>query len=58
MLTVDKIKTELKRLTDEYESKFGPLTARGVIATDRWSWVNLPWPWQREGDYMQPRGEK
>ena len=30
----------------------------GVNATDRWSWVDMPWPWQREGDYKQPRGDK
>lgn len=53
-----RTQTELKKLTDEYESKYAPLTAMGATATDRWSWIDMPWPWQREGDYKQPRGDK
>ena len=48
----------LRDLTDEYEAKVGPMTSRGVMADQGWTWVNEPWPWQREGDYKQPRKEK
>ena len=50
--------TELNKLTEEYENSVGPLTSGGVVSTERWTWVNQPWPWQREGDYIQPREEK
>ena len=44
---------ELKRLIDEYQSTVGPLTAMGVTDTERWTWVDGPWPWQTAGDYMR-----
>ena len=44
---------ELKRLIDEYQSIVGPLTAMGVTDTDRWTWVDGPWPWQTAGDFMR-----
>ena len=32
---------------EEYEAKYGPLTAN-VAATDcEWLWINNPWPWER-----------
>lgn len=50
--------TELKRLTEQYENTVGPLKSCGVVDAERWTWVATPWPWQREGDYMQPREER
>ena len=44
---------ELKRLTEEYESTVGPLTAMGNVSTDQWHWVDGPWPWQQAGDFMR-----
>lgn len=44
---------ELKRLTEEYENKVGPLTAAGVKDNEQWTWVNGPWPWQTAGDFMR-----
>lgn len=46
---------ELRRLTEEYHNTYGPLSADGVVSNDEWTWVRLPWPWHRTGDYMQPR---
>ena len=43
--TADK----LEKLTEEYVDRFGPLTHSDVRGDD-WTWVNGPWPWQREGD--------
>ena len=48
----------LRTLTEEHEAMHGPLTSRGVMVDKGWTWVAEPWPWQREGDYMQPRKEK
>ena len=46
---------ELKRLTDEYEKTFGPLTYTGVTG-DTWSWVDAEWPWHAgNGALKQPR---
>lgn len=44
---------ELKRLTEQYQNTVGPLTAPGVTDTERWTWVDGPWPWQQAGDFMR-----
>ena len=40
-----------KKLKDEaikeYEAKCGPLTALSSSPTDRWTWIDEPWPWER-----------
>ena len=36
---------ELDELMSEYQNKYGPLFAEGVVG-DRWSWVDGKWPWQ------------
>ncbi|MGN1458082.1 MAG: spore coat protein CotJB [Acutalibacteraceae bacterium] len=38
-----------RKLTAEYEEKFGPLTASG-ISGNRWAWISDPWPWNRQGE--------
>ena len=38
----------LTALTEEYEDKFGQLTVYGVDTKDGWSWINEPWPWEKE----------
>ena len=38
-------KKELMKLKEEYEEKFGPLTA-GSRTTERWQWLDKPWPWE------------
>ncbi|MBQ8408192.1 MAG: spore coat protein CotJB [Clostridia bacterium] len=35
-----------KALTEEYQSKTGPLTIFGNKSTDSWDWTNTPWPWE------------
>jgi len=32
----------------EYIEKFGPLMAKDQVYTDRWTWVDDPWPWEKE----------
>ena len=36
---------QLDELMSEYQNKYGPLFAEGVVG-DRWSWVDGKWPWQ------------
>jgi len=36
----------LKQAMDEYEQKYGPLTADGFRGGNMWSWVSEPWPWE------------
>lgn len=33
---------------NEFTEQFGPLTADNVQVTDRWTWVDQPWPWEGE----------
>lgn len=40
-------RTELKKLTEEYEEKYGPITAAASPATERWDWVSTAFPWER-----------
>lgn len=57
-----KVSDELALATEEYESKFGPLTANGVHGGE-WSWISGPWPWQNmnegrnQGDGCSKRKE-
>lgn len=37
------------RLRAEYESQYGPLTMNAVQG-DSWSWINGPWPWEKEAN--------
>ena len=39
----------LMALTEEYEAKYGPITAASVTG-DRWTWIDGAWPWQNEED--------
>ena len=41
-----KYRKLLKDATDEYETKFGPITIHGVLSEDYWTWVDEPWPWE------------
>ena len=34
----------------EYAQKYGALTADDTEVTDRWTWTDNPWPWEREAN--------
>lgn len=40
-------KKEYEKFRDEYESKYGPLTARANNSQKKWEWVSTPFPWER-----------
>lgn len=42
-----RYKEKLRPLVEEYESKFGPLTADEKNG-NRWGWIQSPWPWETE----------
>lgn len=36
-----------KRLVDEYEKNYGPLTMDSInMGNNKWNWNNSPWPWE------------
>ncbi len=32
---------------EEFTKRFGPITPEQVCDTQRWTWVEDPWPWER-----------
>lgn len=50
---------ELRMATEEYEGKYGPITARGS-SQERWNWVDSPWPWHNytENNTLGCRGNR
>ena len=49
----------LDALIEEYENTVGPITARGVVSDEEWTWTNSPWPWHNgtEANGNSRRGE-
>lgn len=43
--------SELKRLKTKYESTYGPLCSFDVKDSNKWTWINNPWPWDKGGNY-------
>lgn len=43
-------KAILKPLVKDFESRFGPLTAKANDSTNKFLWINNPWPWDIEED--------
>ena len=45
----NKYNMETKRLTNEYERKYGPidLSDDEGLGMTPWSWINEPWPWNK-----------
>jgi len=42
----NQYKATAKQLTDEFEEKYGPLTAGDTYGDSSWEWINSPWPWE------------
>ena len=36
----------------EYELQFGPLTMKDTDTERGWAWVETPWPWEKEDQYV------
>ena len=43
----NKYLTESKKITDQYEKNYGPLTVNSEYLGDSsWKWIKSPWPWE------------
>jgi spore coat protein JB len=38
----------MDQLNYEYAHQYGPLSARDVVSSNRWTWIDQPWPWEKE----------
>ena len=47
----EECQSKRNRALKEYAKYYGPLTivTADVSETDRWNWINEPWPWQEGG---------
>ncbi len=39
-----------RKLTNEYEKEFGPLTPFAAAKCDGFNWLESPWPWEKEAN--------
>lgn len=44
----NKHANHLRKITDKYESMFGPLSIN--CPCNRWRWLEEPWPWEKGGN--------
>ena len=44
----EKFRDTKKQLEKEYTAQFETLRADAVPVSDRWTWVDNPWPWEWE----------
>lgn len=40
-----KMTKQANKHIEEFESKYGPLTAQASANPDCWDWIESPWPW-------------
>ena len=43
-----ELRRRREKLLERYEEAYGPMEAYRAGGTERWSWVQNPWPWERE----------
>ena len=43
-------KSRLKSYVKQYEEEYGPLTVLGEFGNDGFTWINNPWPWEKEAN--------
>ncbi len=41
---------QAKEYREEYEERFGPITARDLYGDTDFTWLNAPWPWEHESE--------
>lgn len=44
----EKFKNLRNETMEEYTHNFGPINTNNVEITDRWTWADTPWPWERQ----------
>ena len=45
----EKYRELTRQAEKEYMDRYGPLREDNVFVTDRWTWADMPWPWERQG---------
>lgn len=43
-----RMRAEKNRALQDFESRYGPITAANANAERQWDWLNRPWPWEME----------
>jgi len=43
-----QLRKRRESLLDSYEKAYGPMEAYRAGGTDKWNWVQNPWPWEKE----------
>ena len=46
----EKMNALRRRAMDDYNARFGPLSATDVNVANGWTWVDNPWPWEVEAN--------
>ncbi|MBQ9096900.1 MAG: spore coat protein CotJB [Clostridia bacterium] len=39
---------KLEDLVEEYEDDYGPLRSENNMNSERWAWMDGPWPWEKD----------
>lgn len=42
-----EVAAKAKEAAAEFEKKYGPLTPNNCTSTERWCWIDSPWPWEQ-----------
>ncbi|MBR0598348.1 spore coat protein CotJB [Clostridiales bacterium BAD-6] len=51
-----KYRTLMDQMVQEYTDNYGPLTPYTVKSADMWTWIDQPWPWEKEANsYVELR---
>ena len=43
-----ELRRQREKLLESYEKNYGPLCAYQAGGSDKWNWVQQPWPWEGE----------
>jgi len=38
------------RAVESYQTHYGPLTKCSAAGENRWTWLDHPWPWEKEAN--------
>ncbi|MBQ7288459.1 MAG: spore coat protein CotJB [Clostridia bacterium] len=47
---MQKYQRETEKLAREFEERFGPITASDTLDDMSFTWINNPWPWEKEAN--------
>ncbi len=47
---MQKYQREAEMLRREFEEKYGPITTADTIDDMTFTWINNPWPWEKEAN--------